>query len=136
MSNVGFSSIRFFVCVSFIFYLLYFFFPYFYEHLYPEYVLNYLFNWPIKPLIEISNEFYYIFIAAKLIATIMVFYNFLYSKFIFLFVFLVSTISNFQIGMMVLVNYEIIIYTIINMCDGIVLYILFFGNKKNAKLNV
>lgn len=125
MINLKFRLLRFFVCASFLLYVLYFFFPYFYEYIYEEQVLHYLFSWPIKPVIEFPNEFYYVFIVAKLIATIFVFYRVVYARFVFLLVVIGSIISSFQIGMMLLVHAEILIYTLINMLDGIILYMLF-----------
>ncbi|MBE8716569.1 hypothetical protein C4F51_05130 [Cellvibrio sp. KB43] len=135
MTNLDFRLLRLFVCTSFLLYFLYFFFPYLYEYLYEEHVLHYLFNWPISPVIDLPNELYYIFIVTKLIATIFVFFKHTYAKFCYAAIVIASIIGNLQIGMMLLTHAEILIYTTMNMLDGIILYMLFNDNIKNFMSN-
>lgn len=123
--NPSLVLLRIFSCVSLSLYFLYFFYPYFYQYIYEEDVLYYLFNWPIKPLIDFPEKFYYVFLGMKFFATLMVFYRILYARVVFLVVTLLIIISNYQIGMMLLVHLEIPIISLIYMLDGIILYMLF-----------
>ncbi len=134
MVNSDLKIIRFFVCTSFVLYLVYFFYPFIYEYIYEKNVLNYLFAWPIEPLINVSSNIYYIFIALKLWATIMVFYRILYAKWVFLAVTILAIISNTQIGMMLLVHVEIPVFTLMCMLDGATIYMLFNKTNKNPSI--
>lgn len=125
MTTPSLKVIRIFVCTSFILYCFYFFYPFFYKFIYEENVLNYLFGWPIEPLINIQSNFYYLFIGLKLWATIMVFYRLRLARLVFLVATILAIISNTQIGMLLLVHVEIPVFTLMCMLDGIIIYMLF-----------
>lgn len=116
---------------SFLLYVAYFFMPYLYPYIYEENVLNLLFMSPMEPIYATTNETAWVFLGAHLVSFFMVIKSILYAKYVYILVVFLNILISSVSGVVAYTGLDLILLTLINMGDAVVLYIMFFELPSN-----
>ena len=118
------------VLFSLALYLLYFYMPYIYENIYDTEVLNSLFSSPVEPVIALSGTVSWMLLVLHCIAAILLFFRLLYAKYFYLCMVSLSVILASLGGTVTYSGFDVLILALLNMSDGVIIYLSFFHIDK------
>lgn len=112
-------------------YLMFFFLPYLYEKIYDKDTLNFLFYSHLEPVITLSNSNSWLLLLLHLVAAITMFFRLMYAKYLYLLTVSLSIIIAALSGTTTYTGIDIILLALINISDGIIIYLSFFVGCNN-----
>jgi hypothetical protein len=104
-----------------------------YEKIYEPHVLNLFFTSPIEPIITVSIIGSWILLVAHLMGAVLLFYRVLYAKYVYLGIVFLDVILASLSGITTYSGFDISILALLNMSDGIIIYLSFFNPINNQR---
>jgi len=118
------------IVVSLFLYCIYFYSPYVYERIYDPNVLSLFFSSPVEPTITISEAGARCLLVAHLGGAMLLFFRVLYARYIYFGVVFLDVVLAGLSGVTAYTGFDISILALLNMSDGIILYLSFLGGGK------
>lgn len=120
------TVLRYLTLVSMAGYTVYFFAPYLYETFYREEIIEVLFSSPTPPVFVLPQSFAYTLFSVHIIAYLMILMKFSISAKLFLAAIAADILVILLSGMVTYTVLDRLVLTIVNMCDGALLFLLFY----------
>ena len=119
------------IVVSLCLYFVYFYSPYVYEKIYDPKVLNLFFLSPVEPVITISEAGGRFLLVAHLVGSALLFFRVLYAKYVYFSVVFLDVVLSSLSGITTYAGFDMSVLALLNMSDGIIFYLSFFGVRES-----
>ena len=123
------------IVVSLCLYFIYFYSPFVYEKIYDQKVLSLFFSSPIEPVIAISEFGGRCLLAAHFGAAAFLFFRVLYAKYVYFGVVFIDVVLASLSGIKTYTGFDVSILALLNMSDGIILYLSFCKQNQWGQQN-
>lgn len=120
------QKIRILVCFSCILYLVFFFLPYIYQFTLSEEVNYYISTSPVKPFYDITMAQYWVILMVHMVSFFALYARVVLARYLFSIVMIMDFIIALMSGITSYTGFDVVIFSLLNMTSGLILYFEFF----------